>query len=361
MALFAALCGIGVALRYTLGRAARAGVAVVLSWPAMESVRGATASAFGIFVLLVLAFVAARLRRGLPRALVGAAVAGVVLLGLYSYLSSLRDDVPRTFDPEVTALAPRSSIEDPYPNRPHYPYRTNRWGFREPEFAIEKPPGVVRVVTIGDSYVFGIGVPVEETLARRLEERLSARHPSVRFEVVNLGMPGNNFVSYLPVYRAAVERLAPDGVVLCLTLPNDLSAWDWGTEARAAHRLSLYSAARWLLETNAAAALFSAALLERAATPEAVARFEGEVQRLFALRSRLGAPPLFVLPYSDGWAFLDAALGKQAGVTLLPAPHDDPAFFIPGDGHPTGTGNRRFADDLASALERDPAIAPRLR
>ena len=360
-ALFAALCGVGIALRYTLGWAARSAVAVVLSWPAMESVRGATASAFGIFSMLVGAFAVARLRRGVPRWVLAALVAGVALLGARSYLASVRDDVARPFDANVVALKPSSSIDDPYPNRPHYPYRTNRWGFREPDFALEKVPGTVRVVVIGDSYVFGIGVPVEETLPRLLEERLAAAHPSTRVEVVNLGMPGNNFVSYLELHRAAVERLRPDAVVLCLTLPNDLSAWDWGTEWQAAHRVSWYSAARWFLESNAASALWSAALLERAATPEAVARFESQAQRLFADRERLGATPLLVFPYSPEGGFVERVFPGRPGVTLLPPPPDDPSFFIPGDGHPTGAGNRRFAEEIAGALARDPAIGPRLR
>jgi len=67
--------------------------------------------------------------------------------------------------------------------------RLNALGFREPHLPSPKPPGVLRVVALGDSFTQGYGVEEHQAWPRRLETVLDARHPG-RYEVVNLGVPG---------------------------------------------------------------------------------------------------------------------------------------------------------------------------
>ena len=47
-----------------------------------------------------------------------------------------------------------------------------------------------RIITTGDSSVYGWGVPTGETYQEKLERMLSMRWPNLRFEVINLGVPG---------------------------------------------------------------------------------------------------------------------------------------------------------------------------
>jgi hypothetical protein len=86
--------------------------------------------------------------------------------------------------------------------------RLNALGFREPRLPSPKPPGVLRVVALGDSFTQGYGVEEDEAWPRRLETALDARHPG-RYQVVNLGVPGTNPRDHLGHLRIPVWRTSP--------------------------------------------------------------------------------------------------------------------------------------------------------
>ena len=75
-------------------------------------------------------------------------------------------------------------------------YRTNSLGLRGPEYALEPPPGTFRILIAGDSVTAGWGVEEEDAypvrLAAMLKEDPPEAAPGVRFEVINLGLPGVN-------------------------------------------------------------------------------------------------------------------------------------------------------------------------
>ena len=81
-----------------------------------------------------------------------------------------------------------------------------------------KPPGVRRIVILGDSFAEGQGVKEGDTLARVLARLLEERAPG-RYEVRNCGRRGTDFPE---IYEAFEDVLpyAPDVVVYTLTL-ND--------------------------------------------------------------------------------------------------------------------------------------------
>lgn len=99
--------------------------------------------------------------------------------------------------------------------------RTNEWGLRSPPLG-ERDSALVRILVIGDSFVFGWGVAEAEAFPRRLEALLRARHPSRRIEVVNAGIPGYS----LWQQRALLERLTVsfrvDAVISTFSLSNDV-------------------------------------------------------------------------------------------------------------------------------------------
>src|SRR5262249_17506116 len=152
----------------------------------------------------------------------------------------------------------------------------------EPDFEESKPQGVIRIAVIGDSYVFGIGVENEGTLRSRLQAELSRRWPRQRFQVLNLGMPGNNIASHIDLFEIAASRFDPDVVVLCLTLPNDLSRWDEQSGRRDARRLSLFSFVRFLLG-DAANSLWASMFLDSAVTPAGLSHLDAQLSRLEAI------------------------------------------------------------------------------
>jgi lysophospholipase L1-like esterase len=103
-----------------------------------------------------------------------------------------------------------------------YDYRHNRQGFRDVEHATEKAAGTFRILGLGDSFTYGVGVTLEETYLSRLEQMLNARagaHP--RVEIVKAGIP-----RYFPEpERILLEKYGlayrPDLVVVGF-LPNDV-------------------------------------------------------------------------------------------------------------------------------------------
>lgn len=95
----------------------------------------------------------------------------------------------------------------------------NELGYRSPPVA--KAPGVLRVLFLGDSWTFGMGVEAEEAFPARLAA-LADRHagPSDPVEAWSLALPGYNLLNQLTGLTFFGDRLEPDAVVVCPT-PND--------------------------------------------------------------------------------------------------------------------------------------------
>jgi hypothetical protein len=93
------------------------------------------------------------------------------------------------------------------------PLRTNGRGWREEEIRDDKPPGVIRIVGIGDSYMFGSGVRVEDRYMDRLEAGLNASFPAGRWQTVALAAPGYDLAQELAVLRRYGLAYHPDLII----------------------------------------------------------------------------------------------------------------------------------------------------
>ncbi|WP_435011608.1 acyltransferase family protein [Tundrisphaera lichenicola] len=88
---------------------------------------------------------------------------------------------------------------------------TDKTGYRRTTPLPAKKPGVPRIAVIGDSFVFGVGVDAEKTVAPMLEKALAERgHPA---EVLNLGISGFQAKHVLNHLREEIFELNPDIVV----------------------------------------------------------------------------------------------------------------------------------------------------
>ena len=99
-------------------------------------------------------------------------------------------------------------------------HAVNSQGFRGPSRSFEKPIGTRRILLMGDSYTFGVGMPEEETIAAQLQGILGASS-SRRVEVLNFGVPGVNLEETFEQYQRFASRWEHD-VVLYLLFRNDL-------------------------------------------------------------------------------------------------------------------------------------------
>ena len=98
----------------------------------------------------------------------------------------------------------------------------NSLGLRDEEFAVEKRPGELRILALGDSMTYGMGVRLDLTWPQLLEAELRARLDRP-VEVINAGFAAGGHTA--AVYHAWVHdngiHFEPDVVVLGLCL-NDV-------------------------------------------------------------------------------------------------------------------------------------------
>jgi lysophospholipase L1-like esterase len=73
-----------------------------------------------------------------------------------------------------------------------------------------KAPNERRILTTGDSSVYGWGVPTGRTYQEELERRLNQSFPQWRFEVINLGVPGYSSEQSLRLLEDVGWSLEPD-------------------------------------------------------------------------------------------------------------------------------------------------------
>lgn len=130
----------------------------------------------------------------------------------------------------------------------HAPLKINSQGLRDREYAVKKPAGTFRIIGLGDSLLFGWGVPVEVTTLKALERLLNEGSPPVRYEVINFSVPGYNTVMEVETLKRKALAYEPD-VVIILFCGNDLNV-----PAFLQERLNLLSLGRsYLLEWAAVA------------------------------------------------------------------------------------------------------------
>lgn len=97
----------------------------------------------------------------------------------------------------------------------------NSLGFRNAEIA-PKPPGVWRVLVVGDSFVSALNVESGESFVAIAGGVLTQRLGSGRVEVVNAGTPNYGTWHELRVLRRFARSLEIDVAVLCVFVGNDL-------------------------------------------------------------------------------------------------------------------------------------------
>jgi hypothetical protein len=90
----------------------------------------------------------------------------------------------------------------------------NSRGLRDYEYSPRKEPGTFRIVGLGDSSLFGWGVPLEDSGLKVLERRLNEKSRARKFEVINFAVPGYNTAMEAETFVQRCLEYAPDLVLL---------------------------------------------------------------------------------------------------------------------------------------------------
>lgn len=125
----------------------------------------------------------------------------------------------------------------PYRVRPPYHWvpvpgtrLTNNEGFRGPDWTETRPPGVLRIASIGDSCTMGGQEPYSERLERLLSEALGPG----RYEVLNAGVGSSSTHQMLQVFEQHVLPMKPDWVIV---FPGWNDRWVHDGRRDSSHRL----------------------------------------------------------------------------------------------------------------------------
>jgi hypothetical protein len=168
-----------------------------------------------------------RRRRPWRRRLVGLALAAVAV--------ALAAEATVVLVLGVQPKCPRHVVEAPWGLRINDPgsryghsspdgewdFRINAQGMRRDEdVAWVKPPGTLRVLSLGDSFTIGYEVQVEQCFSSVLEQQLQAE--GLQVQVLNVGMSGSSPAEQLLSYERAWHEYEPD-LVLVSFFANDLA------------------------------------------------------------------------------------------------------------------------------------------
>ncbi|RME76137.1 MAG: hypothetical protein D6784_06510 [Chloroflexi bacterium] len=98
----------------------------------------------------------------------------------------------------------------------------NSRGMHDTEHPLDKPPGVYRILMLGDSFVQAVQVKEEETAHQVLEDLLNSQNNGQQYEVISAGVGGWGTGQQLMYYRTEGRRYRPDMVLLMFFLGNDV-------------------------------------------------------------------------------------------------------------------------------------------
>ena len=104
------------------------------------------------------------------------------------------------------------------------PFKTNRHGFRGEEDFDQRPePGEVRILSLGDSIGFGLGIPATKHYGKVLERALNDQDERLRIHVINAAGQGFSPSGYCVYLRREGLRFEPSLVIAEIELCNDVS------------------------------------------------------------------------------------------------------------------------------------------
>ncbi len=95
------------------------------------------------------------------------------------------------------------------------PFKLNRFGMRDREYELGKPPGTYRIALLGASVAMGWGVGDGEAFESVLEDRMNretAEHSLQRYEILNFSVGGYNPLQQVVVFEEKAIPFQPDAV-----------------------------------------------------------------------------------------------------------------------------------------------------
>ena len=122
---------------------------------------------------------------------------------------------------DPTRIPCLSYTNTPWKAGPLYASERNSLGLRNPEVSPFKPADTTRILFLGDSVTFGLGVPQQDTFVRLVEKRLPGK-----CELVNMSAAGLNLEQEIRGVMTQGQYYESDAVVWVF-FPNDIEHMGW--------------------------------------------------------------------------------------------------------------------------------------
>jgi lysophospholipase L1-like esterase len=253
----------------------------------------------------------------------------------------------------------------------------NAEGLRGPVLTPEKAAGTLRVLTVGDSTAWGLGVREPEAFAALAPRLLAAALPGRRVEYAIGALPGYSSYQSRVLLRRLLP-LQPDLVVFYLGARNDLTKGsyypDSAIPARMRRRQAAWHHVKLLLAGENLVDFFHKEVLvklrakrDRARVP--LDEFRANVRAMLRAAHEAGAASIVLVPpwsqsLLESFPFLvdyRAALeelGREAGATVVPlqplfATHPEEEVYFPDRLHFNPRGHRIAAEAVRDAVLRE--------
>lgn len=163
----------------------------------------------------------------------------LLLILLMSLALALTEGILRVLSVRESEESRDHVVETPYlpvKLRPSYrgviwglPFSTNRYGHRgEVDFPRQPPSGELRILSLGDSIGFGLGIAAEDHYTKVLERRLNDPSSELgraadRFHVINAGGQGYSPSGYYVYLKHEGLQFEPRLVLVEIELCNDIT------------------------------------------------------------------------------------------------------------------------------------------
>ena len=304
-----------------------------------------------------------------PRLWLGGATALGILLGLAPLAYPARSERNRYgFFVPFGLSKPPYVLKSDKPAVPDSVITTNSLGYRDKEWSVQPSQGVRRAIVVGDSNVWGYGIPTDaDMLHRKLESALN-EVDSQKWEVLNIANTPAALWYYVHALIAVGREVRPDLYVMSFLGYYDLEPWEvqrvkFALSSRIVDLLDYYGISHDLMRTGVSIggefsqrnALDADTLADMQAIFAQLVAFLEETNGRLVIWEAIDANP-FLDKYRThplitvlGWtdvSELSDEIRRNAHAGRVPWQSDETLAYK-GDGHPTPKANALIARTIA--------------
>jgi len=241
----------------------------------------------------------------------------------------------------------------------------NSLGLRGEEISVNKPNNTFRILVLGDSFVFGIGLKNNQTSSVYLEKELKDKRAGIGFEVINLGVPGYNTKNEIRRLKLKGLQLHPDLVILAY-VDNDIenaeliSKLDWYSLNFLMSFLNFSDSEAWNFRLNQIGPKFQKRYFLGKDFDSLWKKVETSISELHNLSDAYGFD-VIILSYPAPFQHIQRLekQSKEFGWQFYPLEKDMgfenklPWILDPSNVHPSAYGNQKLAEFLTQIILRD--------